>query len=280
MPVPVPQLLTTLVRLCARRSDRRTHRIYYMAPKTHLVTRLWIMLCISFLSAPGFAKDKGVDVVVTDAYAEMHTGPGHSHPIFHVVEKGETLHITKRYTDWYKARTLKGKVGWVHRDELRDTLGLQGEEIVFNEADREAYRDRTWELGVGGGSFSGSRSLSTYLGLHMTRNLSTELRYTQAFGSFSNSKLLALNILHEPFPDWKVSPFFTLGSGVIRINPSSDIVQTEERDNSVLTVGGGFLFYVSRSFLFRVEYNDHTLLTERESNEEVDEWKAGFSVFF
>lgn len=246
----------------------------------HHCQRILLFLCLALTAASSYGREKGVDVVVTDAYAEVHTGPGRGHPVFHVIEKGETVHLFKRHTDWYRARTKEGKVGWIHRDELRNTLGTGGEIIEFNEVDREQYRKRKWELGVGGGTFSGSRAFHMYMGYHLTQNLSTELRFTQAFGSFSNSKLLAANIVHEPFPQWNVSPFFTLGSGVTRISPSSDIVQTEDRENSVLTVGGGFLFYVSRSFMFRLEYNDHTLLTQRENNEEVDEWKAGFSVFF
>jgi len=50
--------------------------------------------------------------------------------------------------------------------------------------------------------------------------------------------------------------------------------------DSVLTVGGGFFIYASRNFLLRAEYNSHTVLTSREQNDEVHEWKAGFSVFF
>ncbi|WP_075187042.1 SH3 domain-containing protein [Teredinibacter haidensis] len=245
-------------------------------------TRWLVIVLITSLLLPlqAQAKDKGVEVVVTDAFAEMHTGPGRGFPIFHTIEKGEKIRILKSRTDWYKVATEKGKKGWVYRDEFQNTLGLQGEMVDLSRPGREAFHKRRWELGVGGGDFSGARGLNTYLGFHLTQNISTELRYTQAFGSFSNSKMFALNAVHQPFPDWKVSPFFTLGTGNITISPSSDIVQTEDRDNGVLTVGGGFIFYVTRSFLFRLEYNDHTLLTKRGINEEVDEWKAGFSVFF
>jgi len=226
------------------------------------------------------AKDKSVSVVVTDAYAEVHTGPGRGYPVFHTIEKGENIRILKKRTDWYKVETVDGKTGWVHRNEFVSTMGLHGEEVALSAPSREQFDNRRWELGVGGGDFSGARGLNAYLGYHLTDNISTELRFTEAFGSFSNSKMVSLNAVHQPFPEWTVSPFFTLGTGGILISPSSDIVQTDDRENGVLTVGGGFIFYVSRSFLFRVEYNDHTLLTKRESNEEVDEWKAGFSVFF
>ena len=37
--------------------------------------------------------------------------------------------------------------------------------------------------------------------------------------------------------------------------------------------------YLSKRFIFRVEYKRHTVLTSRDDNEEIDEWIAGFSVF-
>lgn len=250
-------------------------------PKTILLTWLPVIVLASLtLSWPASAKEKGVAVVVTDAYAEVHSGPGRGYPIFHVIEKGETVRVIKNRTDWYKIETESGKTGWVFRDEFTRTLGINGEIIDLSKPGRQAFDTRRWELGVGGGNFSGARGINTYLGFRLTRNISTELRFTEAFGSFSNSKMVALNAVHQPFPEWQVSPFFTLGTGSIRISPSSDIVQTDNRENGVLTVGGGFIFYASRSFLFRVEYNDHTLLTKRENYEEVDEWKAAFSVFF
>lgn len=273
----------------------------FMKPVPHTLTLLIILSLFFSLSA--VAKDKGVELVVTDPFAEMHTGPGRGFPVFHVIEKGETIRVYKARADWFKVETLgaksnatdsnatdsnakksdsKGtrKTGWIYRDELASTLGINGETVDLSPPGREAFANRRWEWGFGGGNFSGARSLNTYVGAYLTRNISAELRFTESFGSFSNSKMAAVNLVHQPFPDWKVSPFFTLGTGAILISPSSDIVQPEDRENGVMTVGGGLIFYASRSYLIRLEYNDHTLLTEREFNEEVDEWKAGFSVFF
>jgi len=240
----------------------------------------WLFLfCLLFSLRVG-AEEKGVELVVTDPFAQMHTGPGRGYPIFHVVEKGESIRVFKSRADWYRVQTNDQKNGWIYRDELATTLGLNGEAVDLSPPGREAFDNRRWEWGFGGGNFSGARSINTYLGLYLTRNISMELRLTESFGSFSNQKMAALNLVHQPFPDWQVSPFFTLGTGTILISPSSDIVQSKDRENGVMTVGGGLIFYASRSYLIRLEYNDHTLLTERETNEEVDEWKAGFSVFF
>ncbi|WP_245929298.1 SH3 domain-containing protein [Agarilytica rhodophyticola] len=241
------------------------------------------LCCLAPVAQAGiwdFFVDEGLHLVVSDPYVEMRTGPGRGYPVFHVIEKGQTLHLFKKRTDWYKAETKDGVKGWIKRSELSKTLGPDGSEVDFSAPNWQDYVDRRWEFGVLGGNFESSDALTTYLGFNLTQNISAELKYTQTFSSVSNNKLLSINAVHKPFPSWKISPFFTLGAGEIKISPSSSLVRSEERENPVYTVGGGTFVYISRRFLFRLEYNNHTLLTKREDNEEVEEWKAGFSVFF
>ncbi|MFT5082113.1 MAG: hypothetical protein ACI9Y1_000135 [Lentisphaeria bacterium] len=245
----------------------------------------WLAACIllcaqwTYAGLP-FFKDEGLDIVVVDPFVEMHTGPGRGYPKFHVIEKGQQVHIFKRFTNWFKVSTKDGIKGWIKRSDLTKTLGPEGQKIDFSAPNRQDYLDSRWELGVLGGTFETADAFTTYIGFNLTQNISTELRYTETFSATATNKLFSLNAIHKPFPSWLISPFFTLGAGRILISPSSDLVQTEERRNSTLTVGGGVLIYVSRRFLVRMEFNNHTLLTQREQNEEVDEWKIGFSVFF
>jgi len=227
-----------------------------------------------------FKKKPALEVSVLDAYAELHTGPSRGFPVFFVVEKGQKITILKRRTGWYKVKTNKNKTGWVNRDQLENTLGPEGGRINFSEPDRQNYMDRRWELGVLGGSFSSAKSFTNYLGYHFTPNMSAEVSLTKAFGAVSSSQLININLIHQPFPEWTFSPFVTLGTGELEVSPRSSLVQIEDTKDTTLTVGGGFMFYATRRLLLRVEYNSHTVLTTREDNEEVDEWKAGFSVFF
>ncbi len=227
-----------------------------------------------------FLKSPGVELVVIDPFVEMRTGPGRGHPIFHSIEKGEKLHIFKKRTDWFKVTTESGVNGWVKRSDLTKTLGLAGQVVDFASLGQKDFTDRRWEFGMLGGTFEGADSLTNYGAFHLTRNISAELKYTQTFSPIANNKLIAINAVHKPFPRWRISPFFTIGTGEIAISPSSTLVQSEDRENPVYTVGGGTFIYISRRFLMRIEYNNHTLLTKRAENEEVEEWKAGFSVFF
>lgn len=227
-----------------------------------------------------FKAPEGVSLEIDAPYIDMHSGPGRGYPVFHVLERGDVLRITKRFTDWYQVRTEKGREGWVKREALDGSLFNDGTVADFSRPKRGDYEGRRLEFGFSGGSFSGSASASTYLGYHLTNNISAELHYTQAFGDFSNTKLYRAAITHQPWPAWRISPFFNLGSGIMQTSPNSSLVLTEDREDSVLTVGGGLFVYASRNFLLRLEFDNHTVLTSREQNDEVDEWKAGFSVFF
>ena len=241
---------------------------------------LWAFPHIAMAGIWDYFKKDGVHLVVTEPFIEMRTGPGRGFPVFHSIEKGETLHLFKKRTDWFKAKTQKGIVGWVKRDDLAKTLGPNGETVAFLAPGREDYVDRRYEFGVLYGDFEGTTALTTYASYHLTPNISAELKQTKTFSSIANNTLRAFNMVHKPFPNWRISPFVTLGRGELEISPNASLVQSEERKNSLYTVGGGAFVYISRRFLARIEYNKHTLLTKREANEEVEEWKAGFGVFF
>ena len=77
-----------------------------------------------------------------------------------------------------------------------------------------------------------------------------------------------------------MSPFFTLGAGVIHTEPKSTIVQGEDRSDQVGHVGAGFRIYAARRFVLRAEYKSYVVFTSRDDNEEVEEWKVGFAFFF
>ncbi|MEM7280815.1 MAG: hypothetical protein AAF438_04225, partial [Pseudomonadota bacterium] len=113
-----------------------------------------------------------------------------------------------------------------------------------------------------------------------SKNFSFELKLTQTLGNFSNGYLATANLTHQFFPEWRVSPFFTLGVGMLHVQPKATLVQAEDRTDEIGLVGVGVRTYISRRFVFRAEYNSYVVLTSRDENEEVDEWKAGFSFFF
>ncbi len=240
---------------------------------------LFLLITLLLLSLQARAANTPT-VTVDAAYIEMHTGPGRGYPVFHVIERHELAEVLKRRTDWFEVRTAKGKTGWVSRRQMEQTINARGEPFVLAEPAFNNYASRRWELGVAGGDYEGANSLSLIGGVRMTANLSAEINYTQVSGSFSDSQLLTINIVNQFFPAWRATPYFSLGAGVIRTQPSATIVATEDRTDNTLSAAIGARIYITRRFLARLEYRSHVVLTSRDENEEAKQWQIGFSVFF
>ena len=246
----------------------------------------WLVCLVALVSTaivPGHATaaDEALrTVAVADPYLELHTGPGRGYPIFHVVDRGESVQIIVQRTTWYKVRTDRGVEGWVDQAQMELTLKPDGSEVEFEVADKEDFTNARWEAGVLAGDFGGANVISVYGGYSLNPYVSVEVWGSQILGNFSNGWMGSVNVVHETWPDWRVSPFFTLGAGVIHTSPKSTIIQGEDRTDQIGHVGAGVRFYATRRFLLRAEYKSYVVFTSRDDNEEVEEWKVGFAFFF
>ncbi|NCF72739.1 MAG: SH3 domain-containing protein [Gammaproteobacteria bacterium] len=250
-----------------------------------LISSLWCGCLVAvvlqiFLPAPAAAADEYRTVTIADPYIEMRTGPGRGYPIFHVVDRGEVVDVIKQRTEWYLVRADNGKQGWVDRAQMEQTLQPDGNRVSFDRAGLEDFTNAKWELGLLAGDFGGANIISLYGGYSLNPNVSVELWGSQILGNFSNGWMGSINVVHEAFPEWRVSPFFTLGAGMIHTSPKSTIVQGEDRTDQIGHVGAGVRVYATRRFLLRAEYKSYVVFTSRDENEEVEEWKVGFAFFF
>jgi opacity protein-like surface antigen len=161
------------------------------------------------------------------------------------------------------------------------TLEPTGEPLDLQEPARENYMSRRWQGGVMAGDFEGADLISAFGGYAFSDNLSVELTVNHILGEFSNGTSVTLGLMHVFVPEWRISPYFTLGTGVINIEPKSTLVRADDRTDQVGYVGGGVQFYLTRRFMLRSEYRNDIIFTSRDDNEEVDEWKyIGFAFFF
>lgn len=226
------------------------------------------------------SDDDYQQVTIAEPFIEMHTGPGRGYPVFHIVEKGENVLVIKKKTQWYKVKSPRGKLGWVHEDEMELTLTPSGEPYEIQKKDHEGFVNRDFEMGFLAGDFQGANVMTMYGGWSWTPNISTELTISQALGNVSDIQFANLNIMHQPFPEWFVSPYIKIGTGIIQTKPRATLVFPEDREDEMVTAGIGARIYIARQFFLRAEFNSHTILTSRNDNDEVEEWKIGFGVYF
>lgn len=223
-------------------------------------------------------------VIVADPYIDVHTGHGDGYPIFHVIERGESIEIIMRHTSWFKIKNKDGIVGWVSLEQMSMTLAPDsGEQIELKTFTHENYVERRWELGLLGGRFSRAESLTMYGAYLFNKGLASEFSYTQILGEISSSDVYKLGIAMQPFPELKYSPYVTLGVGVIETTPKSTLVQPKDSSNQLSSFGLGVRTYLSKRIILRIEYSNDVIFSSssnNDSNEDIKEWKAGFAIFF
>lgn len=244
-----------------------------------LLLSLALWLSLIFVPAQTIA-DELIRIKSTTEFIDMHTGPGRGYPIFHVLERNEAITLIKSKNNWIKALTDDGIEGWIHRRNMDNTIGVNGEEVQLGIPDRDDYGSRRWEIGVGAGQFDEVPSLGVHGGYRFSNNLMFELQFTQATGTQSKNELFLYGLVHQPFPAWRFSPYFTLATGTITTTARSRAVQLSDDEDEVFLVGTGAYYYLSNRFMLKLELNQYTSLPSEDFNTEINEIKMGISSFF
>lgn len=219
-------------------------------------------------------------VVIAEPFINLQTGPGRGFPVFYIVEQNQSLWILKRKYNWFNVTNGSGKIGWVPLEEILKTKNPDGSDVQFTSYTERDFVKRDWEVGFRAGDFGGANVLAISGAWQFTENLATELVVGQGLGDFSEVRQTTINVTNSPFPDWQFSPYFGIGGGVVKVIPSAALVQEVDRQDEVLFATTGLKTYITDRFLFRVEYRNYVILTTQETNEDIEEWTVGFSVFF
>jgi hypothetical protein len=231
-------------------------------------------------TAPALAEDQYDRVKVADPYLELHTGPGRGYPITQVVERGDSVEILQRRTDWFKVRTSQGKLGWASREQMENTLTESGVQTTFRDVLLEDYLRRRFEVGFSGGDFDSDPIMSAHAGYRLNDFFTIELAVGQTVGSFSSSTLWYGSLLAEPFQESRYSPFFALGLGKFRNVPKATLVGGTETNSNMVNAGLGINIYLTRSFVLRGDYIRHVVFVDVDRTNEYNELSLGISIFF
>ena len=248
----------------------------------HSTTRLRLLaLLLSLVPALGLAAPRELlQLFVTEPYLELHTGPGRGYPVTQVVARGESVDVLFRRTEWFKVRTERGVEGWASERDLLHTMLADGSAFTFERGDRKGFQSHRWEGGILTGDYAGATLVEGYLARSLTDNLKLELYAGQFLGNLSNGYVADLGLNHVFMPEWRFSPFVTLGTGVERTEPKATLVTPLNQNYQTAYAGAGARYYLTRRFFLRAEYRHHTVFTKSDANEVKQEWKIGFAFFY
>ena len=216
---------------------------------------IWVAaLSLALWLAPATAGEK---VEVTDPYIELHTGPGRSFPIFYVAGRHEWVEIKLRHTDWFLVRTENGKEGWVNRQQIEATLTQIGTKTTFWDSFVDQYRRRPLEFGAAWGHFKSEPMLKVWLGYRFMDILAVEATGGQVQGVFSGTDLWHVNLLAEPWADWRLSPYLGIGIGRMVNIPNASLVGALTSNANLADATVGLRYRLSDRFLARVDYTQY-----------------------
>ena len=238
------------------------------------------LLLVLLVNTYAYAGKVSQIVKVADPFLEMHTGSGAGYPVFHVIKRDETISVLKQRTNWYLIQNNKNLQGWVHRSQLIKTLTLENEKVEIKDITRENYLQHNWEMGLIGGNFGNLPMMTLASAYSLTQNLSAEISFAQVLGNFSSRTLIGINLIQQPFPAWKLSPYFSLGTGVINTDVKSTLSQIKDKSDIGANVGIGIKMYLTRRFILRTDLKKYIIFQSRNKNEEITSWQAGFAFFF
>jgi uncharacterized protein YgiM (DUF1202 family) len=248
-------------------------------PAAHLLRGIALVLCFFFATS---AIASEVDLKVSSAFINVHSGPGSEFPIFHVLSQGEIFTLKKERTTWYKVSTKRNIEGWINAKYLAHTELVDGSKVTIGSSSFDDYLERNWEVTAQAGAIDNVTAMMVSGAWVWTKNLALEASYAQALGDFADNKLWSMRMRQTFFPDWRLSPYLALGMGEIRTKPRANLVLSgdEVRKSNHYEVGIGAEYYIDQKMVLRGEYRGLLALTDRDEQERLDLWMLGVTIFF
>jgi hypothetical protein len=237
-----------------------------------------VLMLQAFLAGVGSAATQNLELVVTQPYVEMHTGPGRGYPVFYVVGRGETLTVLYSRTDWYRVRAPRGQEGWVRRDDLARTEQTSGAPAPI--PPYPVFFAHRWEVGAGYGVYNRENLVTAYVDYGITDSLDIELALQQAFGTIDNREVATLGIRNTFIPEWKwFSPTAGIGTGYQHV---TDIAPPapQEANNQLAYASLGARGFITRRFMWRFDWRTYVVFNQLNKSEGLEEWKFDLAVFF
>jgi Bacterial SH3 domain len=224
------------------------------------------------------AAEKHLMLVVTDAYLEMHSGPGRGFPVVYVIGRDELVTVLYSRTDWYKVRAPQGQEGWVRRGDLARTVLADGEPAPI--PPYPDFATHRWEFGAGYGVYNHENLVTMYGDFGLTSSLDIEVVAQQAFGTLDNRYIASIGIRHTFVPEWKwFSPTAGIGTAYQYIQDRVPPAPLQD-SNQMAYVSLGARGFITRRFMWRADWRHYVVFNNQNTYEDLEEWKLDLAVFF
>ncbi len=218
-------------------------------------------------------------LTVTEAFLDIHSGPGQGYPKFYIAEHSELVYLRKYQSDWYQVelKNAAGQTtikGWMPDAVINAALANE-----FPEQNKLAEHGN-WFVGTAGGTFAGETMLQAKLGYFFSDKIWAEFAVSEVLENLSNSTLQQINLLHQPLGQKTFSPFFGLGFGYFKNKPFQTTINQQDSESAFMNVNIGLHWYLSERLLLRGDFKNYVLALNDDAFDSHQEYSAGFSVFW
>src|ERR1700722_303818 len=131
-----------------------------------------VLLLQAFHIDLAHATERYLELVVTEPYLEMHSGPGRGFPVVYVVGRDELVTVLYSRTEGYKVRAPHGQEGWVRRADLALTALASGEPAPI--PPYPDFSTHRWEVGAGYGVYNRQNLVTAYADFLITDSIDAE----------------------------------------------------------------------------------------------------------
>ena len=224
------------------------------------------------------ASEKYLQLVVTEPYVEMHSGPGRGFPVVYVVGRDDEVTVLYSRTDWYKIRAARGQEGWVRRSDLARTVLASGAPAPI--PPYPDFATHRWEMGAGYGVYNRQNLVTAYGDFGITNSIDLEFVVQQALGTLDNRYVASIGLRHTFVPEWKwFSPTAGIGTAHQYIEDKGPPAPLE-KSNQMAYVSLGARGFITRRFMWRADWRHYVVFNSLNVSEALEEWKVGLAVFF
>ncbi len=242
----------------------------------------WVVLVLCLqLANPAVADDGYFQAVIADPYIELHTGPGRGYPIFHTIEQGASVDVSRRRANWYFVRDHRGREGWVERASLGRTLAKTGIPAALPDTRHGDFLKSQMRVGFTLGQQEQAETTSINWGYRLTSWLGAELEAGQIFGESIEGHGYGASAMIEPISRWKVAPFISYGMGKQRWEKKDkqQVGRQQIHNNDYQFTGLGLNYYIGFNFLIRLEGRSMKVIGKNDTVSNTA-WRIGFNSFF
>ena len=248
-----------------------------------LTTQRWLVgawLFAAFLTASAATPPAEVILTVTEPYAELHTGPGRGYPVFDIAKKNTRLTLFYRQTDWFKVKTDEGKIGWVLRTDIEQSLAAVSFAKTTRDRVFDEYLHDRFDIGLAAGSFDGDLVLTMRTRYAWRPSFAGELSLAQISGTYNTSYVYSAQLLTQPRRFGRVTPFLAFGVGWLNDTPRATLVDRNDTWSPTGIVGIGVQYQLTPNVSLRADYHSYTVFVDSNRTLDFNEYNAGFAFLF